>query len=53
MPLFEYTGLDGQGRKVSGRIDGAGRSLVSQQLREQGIFPTALHESSSPRARRR
>ncbi len=53
MPLFEYTGLDGQGRKVSGRIDGAGRSLVSQQLREQGIFPTELHESSSPHVRRR
>lgn len=53
MPLFEYTGLDGQGRKVSGRIDGAGRSLVSQQLREQGIFPTELHESSSLRERRR
>jgi len=53
VPLFEYTGLDAQGRKVSGRIDGAGRSLVSQQLREQGIFPTELHESSSPRARRR
>jgi general secretion pathway protein F len=53
VPLFEYTGLDGQGRKVSGRIDGAGRTLVSQQLREQGIFPTRLHESSSPRARRR
>jgi general secretion pathway protein F len=53
VPLFEYTGLDGQGRKVSGRIDGAGRNLVSQQLREQGIFPTELHESSSPRARRR
>lgn len=53
MPLFEYTGLDGQGRKVSGRIDGAGRNLVSQQLREQGIFPTELHESSSPRERQR
>ncbi len=53
MPLFEYTGLDGQGRKVSGRIEGAGRSLVSQQLREQGIFPTELNESSSARARHR
>jgi len=53
VPLFEYTGLDGQGRKVSGRIDGTGRSLVSQQLREQGIFPTELHESSSPHTRRR
>ncbi len=53
MPLFEYTGLDGQGRKVSGRIEGAGRSLVSQQLREQGIFPTELHESASARVRHR
>lgn len=46
MPLFEYTGLDSQGRKVSGRIDGPGLSPVSQQLRERGIFPTELHESS-------
>ncbi len=53
MSLFEYTGLDGQGRKVSGRIEGVGRNLVSQQLREQGIFPTELHESSSPPVRRR
>jgi general secretion pathway protein F len=51
--LFEYTGLDSQGRKVSGRIEGAGRNLVSQQLREQGIFPTALNESSDPQVRRR
>ncbi len=53
MPLFEYTGLDSQGRKVSGRIDGAGRNLVTQKLREQGIFPTQLNESSSPGERRR
>ena len=53
MPLFEYTGLDGQGHKVSGRIDGGGRNQVSQQLREQGIFPTELNEISSLRERRR
>ena len=52
MPLFEYTGLDSQGRKVSGRIDGTGRKLVTQQLREQGIFPTELHEGSAPRKSR-
>ena len=51
MPLFEYTGLDSHGRKVSGRIDGTGRNLVTKQLREQGIFPTELHESSDPRPR--
>jgi general secretion pathway protein F len=52
VPLFEYTGLDSQGRKVSGRIDGTGRKLVTQQLREQGIFPTELHEGSAPRKNR-
>jgi general secretion pathway protein F len=53
VPLFEYTGFDSQGRKVSGRIDGTGRNLVTQQLREQGIFPTELHEGTGPRTRRR
>ena len=53
MPLFEYIGLDSQGRKVSGRIDGPGLGQVSQQLRERGIFPTKLHETSILGARRR
>ena len=53
MPLFEYTGLDSQGRKVSGRIDGTGRTLVTQQLREQGIFPTDLYEGTTPQRNRR
>ena len=52
MALFEYAGLDSRGRKVSGRIDGPGRNQVNQQLRERGIFPTELHESSAPRERR-
>lgn len=52
MPLFEYSGLDSQGRKVSGRIEGTGRNLVTQQLREQGIFPTELHEGTAPRTHR-
>lgn len=53
MPLFEYTGLDKLGRKVSGRIDGPGSGLVCQQLRERGIFPTEVHESSLVGVRRR
>jgi len=52
VPLFEYTGLDNHGRKVSGRIDGPGPGPVRQQLREKGIFPTGLHESSLAGARR-
>lgn len=46
MPLFEYSGLDRQGRKVSGTIDGPGRRAINLKLREQGIFPTELKESA-------
>ncbi|MGK2907685.1 MAG: type II secretion system inner membrane protein GspF [Desulfuromonadales bacterium] len=49
MPLFEYSGLDSQGRKKSGTIDGPGRKAVSQQLRNQGIYPTELRETSAQR----
>lgn len=52
MPLFEYNGLDNQGHKVSGRIEGSGRKAASQKLRDQGIFTTGLHERSEPGQRR-
>lgn len=45
MPLFEYTGLDAQGRRRTGTIDGPGRKAVTQQLRGKGIFPTELRET--------
>lgn len=50
MPLFEYAGFDAKGRKVAGTIDGAGRKVVTQLLRERGIFPTELKEAAGPRA---
>jgi general secretion pathway protein F len=53
LPLFEYSGLDNQGRKKSGTIDGPGRKAVSQQLRSQGIYPTELRETSAQRRARR
>lgn len=52
MPLFEYSGLDNQGRKKTGIIDGPGRKAVSQQLRSQGIYPTELRESRTQSGRR-
>lgn len=52
MPLFEYSGLDNQGRKKSGMIDGPGRKAVTQQLRSQGIYPTDLRETRTQRSRR-
>ncbi|MDT8440026.1 MAG: type II secretion system inner membrane protein GspF [Desulfuromonadales bacterium] len=51
MPLFEYSGLDHQGRKTSGTVDGPGRKAVTQQLRSRGIFPTELREASEQRRR--
>ena len=47
MPLFEYSGLDGQGRKVSGKIDGTGRKAVMQKLSQQGVFLTDLKEMAA------
>jgi len=38
VPLFEYAGFDARGRKVAGTIEGAGRKVVTQTLREQGVF---------------
>jgi general secretion pathway protein F len=52
LPLFEYSGLDNQGRKKSGTIEGPGRKAVSQQLLGQGIFLTELRETGTQRARK-
>ena len=49
MPLFEYSGLDSQGRKKTGTIDVPSRKVAAQQLRNQGIYPTQLHESNVKR----
>jgi len=52
MPLFEYSGLNSEGRKVRGKIDGSGRRVIMQKLAQQGIFLTDLKElanASSPR----
>ncbi len=51
MPLFEYTGLDSQGRKVSGRVDGAGLKAATLKLRQKGIYPTDLRETAEAETR--
>ncbi len=53
MPLFEYSGLDNQGRKKSGTIDGPGRKAVTQQLLNQGIYLTDLRETGVQQTRKR
>ena len=52
MPLFEYSGLDNQGRKKTGTIDGPGRKVVTQQLSDQGIYLTDLRETGMQRVRK-
>jgi general secretion pathway protein F len=47
MPLFEYSGFNAAGKKISGTIEGTGRRAVLQSLRGQGIFPTDLREETS------
>jgi general secretion pathway protein F len=51
VPLFEYVGFDGGGRRVTGTIDGNGRKAAAQGLRDQGIFPTALEPLTTARRR--
>ena len=42
MALFEYTGYDSNGNKVSGTHEGAGQRAVMSALRQQGIFATEV-----------
>lgn len=42
MPLYDYSGYDAAGRKVSGAIEGNGRRAALQQLKLRGIAATQL-----------
>ncbi|MEJ2032102.1 MAG: type II secretion system inner membrane protein GspF [Deltaproteobacteria bacterium] len=42
MPLYEYSGYNAAGRKVSGVIEGSGQRTALQQLKLQGITATQL-----------
>ncbi len=51
MPLFEYSGLDKKGRKVSGVLEATGKRAALQKLRSDGIYPTTVAEESALPAR--
>jgi general secretion pathway protein F len=53
LPLFEYSGFDAAGKKVSGMIEATGRRSVLQKLRSQGIYPSSLREESAAPTRER
>ena len=51
MPVFEYKGLSGGGKAVSGMVDADSARAARAKLRRDGVFPTELKEqrgSSKP-----
>jgi general secretion pathway protein F len=52
VPLFDYSGFDASGKKVSGVTEAAGKRVALQKLRAEGIFATELHEESAAPKRR-
>ncbi len=47
MPLFDYSGINAAGRKVSGQVEGTGKRAVLQKLKTQGIYATDLVQQSA------
>ncbi len=53
VPLFDYSGFNAAGRKVSGTIEGSGSRMALQQLKAQGIVATDLvRQTGTTRDRR-
>ncbi len=53
MPVYEYKGVTGSGRNVSGVQDGEGLKAVKSKLKREGIIVLEIREGSSTRAARR
>jgi general secretion pathway protein F len=47
MALFDYSGFDSSGRKISGNCEGSGQRAVMASLRQQGIFATEVVATGS------
>jgi general secretion pathway protein F len=47
MPVYEYTALDRSGKKANGIIDAESAVAARQKLRESGIFPVDVRETTS------
>ncbi|MEW5737079.1 MAG: type II secretion system inner membrane protein GspF [Thermodesulfobacteriota bacterium] len=50
MPVYEYVALDARGRKRAGIVDAESPTAARQKLREDGVFPTQVRESSQAAA---
>ncbi|MBI3019085.1 MAG: type II secretion system inner membrane protein GspF [Deltaproteobacteria bacterium] len=47
MPVFDYKGLDKNGKNIKGKIDGDNLKIARAKLRRQEIFPIELVEKAS------
>ena len=48
MPNFRFTALDAAGQDISGVISAASGNEISEILKQQGLFPTSVSETSDP-----
>lgn len=46
MPVFEYKALDEKGRKRKGILNGESLAAAKQKLREDGLYPVEISETS-------
>ena len=51
MPVYEYRGLDGAGKPVSGIVDADTAKVARSRLRRQGLFPTDISEQAGKATR--
>ena len=42
MPVFNYIAVDAKGEEISGSLDAASESEAIAQLRQGGVYPTAI-----------
>jgi general secretion pathway protein F len=49
MPVYDYTALDGDGRRKKGAVDAGSIFAARQKLRELNVFPVEIAETSESR----
>lgn len=49
MAVFTYKALDSRGRATKGIVDAENVRVARQKLKQQGIFPTSVEESDTPK----
>jgi len=52
MPVYEYTALNGKGKKVAGIIDADGAAAALQKLRTKGEYPISVSEVQKATAKK-